>query len=217
MGRWTVDDAARIMEVESVVPGFGTTMRDYQREVLGLGLNLMSLLGEAMDPELSSGQDHQTLRKSCEAAVCHHRVLHYPPLQSHDYQQGNVSIGAHVDYGFLTILQQDLVGGLQVLDFSKNRWIHVPPQKHGYVVNFGSMLAEWTGNRIKATVHRVLNLSGRERYSSPFFLRPALSTVLDPRAFGEGGNESDDGSGAPPLTCEQILTNFYRQTGQAKT
>ena len=91
------------------VPDFEYTMQQYQKQVLDLGIRLMGLIGHALelpDPEI--------LKKTCEGkAVCHHRILHYPPLT--DYHK-EVSIGAHVDYGFLTILQQDQVGGLQVLN-----------------------------------------------------------------------------------------------------
>ncbi|CAD7963708.1 unnamed protein product [Amoebophrya sp. A120] len=157
--------------------------------------------------------DDQVLRRSCDNAVCHHRILHYPPLQ--DYHN-EVSIGAHVDYGFLTMLAQDMVGGLQVLNAKRHAWIHVPPIKHAFVVNFGSMLAQWTRHKIKATIHRVVNLSTAERYSSPFFFRPSLTTVLDPRVFDKERKKDVDDDDEPALTCEQTLMHFYTKSGQAK-
>ena len=87
-------------------------------------------------------------------AVSHHRLLHYPPLQNYTSE---ISAGAHIDYGLLTILATDAVSGLQVLNSKKNAWIHVPPREDGLVINFGHMLSEWTGGRAKATVHRVVN------------------------------------------------------------
>jgi len=135
------------------VVDFDDAMLTYQYQVLGLGLKLMEQLGRALDLP-----DPLTLLKACEGkSVCTHRVLHYPPLT--DYHK-EISVGAHIDYGFITILMTDMVGGLQVLNSSERRqWVHVPPIKHGFVVNFGDMLAKWTGNRVKATVHRVVNLT----------------------------------------------------------
>lgn len=188
-------------------------MEMYQTQVLTLGLDLLALIGKALNLP-----DPNVIKNTCDdgAAVCHHRILHYPPLK--DYHN-EISIGAHVDYGFLTILATDLVGGLQVLNAKKQRWIHVPPRKNSFVINYGSMLAHWTKNKIPATVHRVVNLTTRERYSSPFFLRPGLGTVLDPRAFDSdfvlNGNSSDDGS-AKAATCEEVLAGFYQRANLLK-
>eukprot|EP00392_Amoebophrya_sp_AT5.2_P016968 g17278.t1 len=213
--RWLTEENTSLPDLE--IPHFTGTMRAYQKEVLQLSLDLMQLLGEALDLKDRSNRKANTdesdniLRTSCDDAVCHHRILHYPPLL--DYKN-EVSIGAHVDYGFLTLLAQDMTGGLQVLNAKQKVWVHVPPIKHAFVVNFGSMLAQWTSHRIKATVHRVVNLSSADRYSSPFFFRPGLNTVLDPRVFEGRKEEGEEAAGAP--TCEEILTKFYKRTGQAK-
>ncbi|CAD7944105.1 unnamed protein product [Amoebophrya sp. A25] len=244
--RWTEDTKMPDEEV----PGFSQVMRAYQKQALGLGLRLMDLIGQALDlqdrrPPSSSAQEpsdqnieeeKNILLNSCKDAVCHHRVLHYPPLT--DYHR-EVSIGAHVDYGFLTLLAQDMTGGLQVLNSKKNLWVHVPPIKHAFVVNFGSMLSTWTSNRVKATVHRVVNLSSSERYSSPYFLRPALNFVLDPTVFHQQHEETTSeatsktctaasstgkdkevvpasSAGGKKITCEEMLTRFYKKSGQAK-
>ena len=136
--------------------------------------------------------------------MCHHRILHYPPLKDFENE---ISIGAHVDYGFLTILATDMVGGLQVLNSKKNVWVHVPPIENSFIINFGDMLARWTNNLIKATVHRVVNVSGQERYSSPFFLRPSLSTVLNPKVHGGEDEE---------VTCKQVLEGYYKTANLLK-
>jgi isopenicillin N synthase-like dioxygenase len=73
----------------------------------------------------------------------------------------------HVDSGFLTLLAQDGVAGLQARH-SNGEWIDVPPQEGTLAVNFGKVLEQWCGGRIKATEHRVIG-AGRERRSIPFF------------------------------------------------
>lgn len=73
----------------------------------------------------------------------------------------------HVDSGFLTLLAQDGVPGLQARHLD-GAWLDVPPTDDGLAVNFGKVLERWCGGRIKATEHRVIG-AGRERMSIPFF------------------------------------------------
>lgn len=101
------------------------------------------------------------------------RVIHYPALPE---QHNRVVCGAHTDYGILTILYQDHVGGLQVRS-KKDQWINVPPVQDGFVVNIGDMMAMWTNDCYKSTSHRVLNI-GQDRISMPFFTEPHPSQLI---------------------------------------
>ncbi len=85
---------------------------------------------------------------------------------------------AHVDSGFLTLLAQDGVEGLQARR-RDGTWVDVPPTEGALAVNFGKVLERWTGGRIKATEHRVL-WSGRERFSIPFFYEPRADAEIAP-------------------------------------
>jgi isopenicillin N synthase-like dioxygenase len=90
---------------------------------------------------------------------------------------------AHVDSGFITLLAQDGVPGLEVEDRAGN-WSGVPPTERTLVVNFGKLLERWTGGRVRATRHRVTG-SGTERYSIPFFYEPAVDAVIAPLGLGQ--------------------------------
>jgi isopenicillin N synthase-like dioxygenase len=85
------------------------------------------------------------------------------------------------DYGFLTLLFQDDVGGLQVQDRNGD-WIDVPPVPGAIVVNSGDLLERWTNRRYRSTRHRVVpRSSSRTRYSIAMFIDPdpdAEVTVL---------------------------------------
>ncbi|HXH19251.1 MAG TPA: 2-oxoglutarate and iron-dependent oxygenase domain-containing protein [Chitinophagales bacterium] len=94
------------------------------------------------------------------------RIFHYPP-PSRPQQWG---VGEHTDYGLLTILKQDDAGGLQVL--SKGTWLDAPPLPETFVCNIGDMLDRITGGLYRSTPHRVMNISGKSRFSYPFFFDP---------------------------------------------
>jgi isopenicillin N synthase-like dioxygenase len=84
----------------------------------------------------------------------------------------------HVDSGFLTLLAQDGVEGLQARH-SNGDWIDVPPRNETLAVNFGKVLERWCGGRIKATEHRVIG-TGRERRSIPFFHEARADAEIAP-------------------------------------
>ena len=86
--------------------------------------------------------------------------------------------GAHVDSGFVTLLAQDGIEGLQARSAAGD-WLDVPPVEGTLAVNFGGVLERWTGGRIKATEHRVIG-PGRERFSIPFFYEPRVDAVIAP-------------------------------------
>lgn len=103
------------------------------------------------------------------------RIFHYP-AQDNDYDQWGV--GEHTDYGLLTLLLQDDVGGLQVK--TPQGWIDAPPIKGTFVCNIGDMLDRITGGYYKSTPHRVINTSGKSRYSFPIFFDPGFDTIISP-------------------------------------
>ena len=100
------------------------------------------------------------------------KLIHYPPTPP-----GEAGVNAHHDTGFLTLLWQHGVAGLQVQN-EDGEWIDVPASDDAIVVNLGEMLQSMTGNYFVATTHRVVRIE--ERYSSGYFHGPDLRTVLDP-------------------------------------
>ncbi len=88
-------------------------------------------------------------------------------------------VGApHTDSGFVTLLAQDGVAGLQARSRG-GQWVDVPPLEGTLVVNFGQVLEQWSAGRIRATEHRVLG-SGRERCSIPFFYEARADATIAP-------------------------------------
>jgi len=119
------------------------------------------------------------------------RLIHYPPRTAasfgadraalevhHDGETRYLLGAAHVDSGFITLLAQDGVEGLQA-QLADGAWVMVPPHEGALAVNFGKLLHRWTGGAIKATVHRVIG-QGARRFSIPFFYEPGIDAVIGP-------------------------------------
>ena len=164
----------------------------YADAMTGLGRRLMALALEA-----AGVTDHRILG-AFDTPTIWLRLLHYPPQppQSPDDLYGSAP---HRDFGCLTLLAQDDVGGLQVQTPSGD-WLDVPPVEDALIVNVGDMLHRMSNGRLISTPHRVINATGRERYSVPFFFDPHVSTEIAPLA----------GTGAPkfePLIFGDFLRN----------
>ncbi|KAJ5141301.1 hypothetical protein N7526_002296 [Penicillium atrosanguineum] len=97
--------------------------------------------------------------------------VHYPgsPEIVPDNVDIDVGIGSHTDIQCVTLLWQDMSGGLQVLS-AKDEWLDARPIPDTLVVNIGDFLQRLSNNRFKSTVHRVYNRQTKSRYSMPFFL-----------------------------------------------
>jgi isopenicillin N synthase-like dioxygenase len=112
------------------------------------------------------------------------RLLHYhslPPDHPNKMIRGNV----HTDFGALTLLVQDAVGGLRVKNVQGD-WINVEPIPHSIIVNVGDMLMRWSNDRLKATLHQVISPSRftaedsiPERYSIAFFCNANKDATIE--------------------------------------
>ena len=154
--------------------GFRPAITAYHDALCGLGRRLVALAAMAI------GADPGALLPAFERPTTWLRLLHYPPLPA--AAPGDLFGSApHNDFGCLTILAQDEVGGLQVLS-PAGAWVDVPVIPGAFVVNVGDMLHRWSNGLLKSTPHRVINRSGRERYSCPFFFDPNVATEIAPLA-----------------------------------
>jgi isopenicillin N synthase-like dioxygenase len=150
----------------------------YQHHCEGLGHGVTALIAVGLDLPV----DFFALAM-CADPLCLFRIFHYPPatelpeaLRQH---AGLWGVGEHTDYGLVTLLKQDDVGGLQVKTVS-GTWLDAPPVPHTLVVNVGDMLEAISHGLLVSTPHRVKNTTDRMRLSFPFFFDPGFAVKIEP-------------------------------------
>jgi isopenicillin N synthase-like dioxygenase len=176
---------------EDKLPGFRAFMENYFSHCSALVHQLLESLSIALnvpDPGLSA-----THAKS----LFQLRLLHYPAVEAAELTQRKRSrINAHSDFGTLTLLFQDAVGGLQIESpNSAGSFRPVEPIADTVLVNVGDLMARWSNERWRSTVHRVgvgeyQDGVVPDRYSIPFFAVADMDTVIEalPGCWDEGGN-----------------------------
>jgi isopenicillin N synthase-like dioxygenase len=157
--------------------GFRDTMLAYFDACTALGLSLH----RAFAADLGVKLDYFDDKFDRSTAIV--RLLHYPIASAAE----QVGAGAHTDYGNITLLATDDVGGLEVRDRS-GAWIEATPMPGAFIVNIGDCLMRWTNDVYVSTPHRVFNRSGRERYSIAFFFdpNPEAAVVAIPSCVAAG-------------------------------
>ncbi|MGH1490256.1 MAG: isopenicillin N synthase family dioxygenase [Acidimicrobiales bacterium] len=130
--------------------GMRATFLEYWDACEDLGFTLSDIFAKAL--ELPDGWFRQHLDRSPSVM----RTINYQRLAgSKPAAEGQLRMGAHSDYGNLTILLADRVAGLQISD-DEGQFHDVLPPEGGFLVNLGDLLAEWTNDRWRSTVHRVV-------------------------------------------------------------
>lgn len=181
---------------EDLLPGFCDSMQTFFLQCSKLVHQLLEALSMALDlPSANS------LVRYHAASQFTMSLLHYPALPTKDLLSGtHTRIPAHSDFGTLTLLFQDEVGGLEIAEpgsantetsvglEKEGRFRKVEPKPGTVVVNVGYLLMRWSNGRWKNTVHRVVEPPnpGRDgdemtpaRYSIPFFASPNPATVVE--------------------------------------
>jgi isopenicillin N synthase-like dioxygenase len=197
--QWPADDPA----FRDVVTRFDAAFR-------ALGHRLLRVFGVAV------GESPDFFAPAFAPASTTLRLIHYPPAPA-TRPADLYGIHPHTDYGFLTLLAQDDVGGLEIRR-PDGTWIPATPIPDTFVINVGDALARWTNAYFNSTPHRVINLSAnRDRYSVAMFFDPHVDAQVAclPRF-------AKDGAKHPPIRYgdyyrERLEANYPDRVGVART
>jgi len=162
--------------------GFSAAILSYWRECDRVCNLLLSAMAKIL------GVDQAEFLQLFESPLTNMTLLHYPP-QSPDV--GGFGIHPHKDTDALTILAPDPVGGLMVRCRDDHEWIHAAAPGDALIVNIGDLLELWSGGYLVSTPHKVVNESGAERYSFPYFAVPRFDTVVAPLREPQPGYTRD--------------------------
>ncbi|RVT85176.1 isopenicillin N synthase family oxygenase [Rhodobacteraceae bacterium CCMM004] len=170
------------------MPAFRAALEDYYTRASAVALDLLEVLAAAL------GMPEGYFATRFDRPMALLRSNWYPPRPdwagSRDF-----GIAPHTDYGCLTLLATDGAPGLEVQG-PDGAWHPVAAAPGTFVVNFGEMLAMWTGGQVSATLHRVVGTE-RERLSVPLFFNPNYDTDVAP-----------PGSAAPILAGDHLSRRY---------
>jgi isopenicillin N synthase-like dioxygenase len=157
------------------LPGLREAVLDYMAALTGVGHQLLTVLARGLNLPEDFFATHYTADP-----IILFRIFNYPGFEdpAHRPIEGSWSVGEHTDYGLLTLLAQDSVGGLQVRN--GERWIDVPEVPGSLVCNVGDMLERLTCGRYLSALHRVRNATRGDRMSMALFFDPAFDAKLTP-------------------------------------
>lgn len=142
------------------------------------------------------------------------RPIHYPPIQ--DEPKEAVRAAAHGDINLITLLMGAQGRGLQVQNHN-GEWLDAIAAPNELMINVGDMLSRHTNNKLKSTIHRVVNppreLWGTSRYSIPFFMHPISEMKLD---VLESCVDEDNLKRYEDITAGEFLNERLKELGLIK-
>ncbi|KIV94004.1 hypothetical protein PV10_05168 [Exophiala mesophila] len=179
---------------------FRQDMQKFFQTLQGLNMNVMRAIA------LGMGLDEYFFDSFSDDGDNTLRLLHYPPVKKSIWKQnpGQVRAGEHSDYGSITLLFQDSVGGLEVKS-PKGTWVRATPIPGTIVVNAGDLLSRWSNDTIRSTNHRVIQPPPKPedvedsdpdavspaRYSIAYFCNPNFDRLIEalPGTYEETGKK----------------------------
>ncbi|MBP7566379.1 MAG: isopenicillin N synthase family oxygenase [Burkholderiaceae bacterium] len=141
----------------------------YFNATIELGTRLLRIMALAM------GEKEEFFLHYLKKPMIQSRLFHYPPQE--EFSPLELGAAAHTDYGMLTLLAQDPIGGLE-LRTRGGEWVAAPFIEGTLVVNLGDLIKTWTNDHYVSNPHRVANRTGRERYSIPTFFNLDYDTPV---------------------------------------
>lgn len=189
------------------LPGFRHTWSAYRAQAIEAAQRVQRAMARA----LGLPDEHIVTLPGGET-MYHLRLIHYPPGERLTPAEGQLGCGAHTDYGTVTVLADDGIGGLQVMR-RDGTWIDVAVPDDALVVNLGDLMAVWTNDRWISNPHRVINPPDTDRYSMPLFVTPPFHAEISclPSCLAPGETPRYEPQRAGPYLLSRFdATHSYR-------
>jgi isopenicillin N synthase-like dioxygenase len=184
------------------LPGFRDSVLAYRAALQDLAQRLLPVYARALDLPADYFAAH--FGRGGETTL---RLIHYPPATQEQVGDGVFGTAAHTDRDMFTILAPGEVPGLHIM-LPDGRWIPAPIVAGALIVNSGDMLRRWSNDRFLSTPHRVLNVSGQDRYSVPFFVSPEYDAAI---ACLPSCRSPANPAKYPPVTVEAFTIEFLNR------
>ena len=160
--------------------------RDFKNVMLHFFQESSTVAAQTLDLLFYALNNDQIKLPVGESKTSNARLNFYPvsdPLDLSDQAKvselGDMALHHHTDPGILTLLLQDMTGGLQAKS-KESGWIDIEPEEDTIVVNLGDAMQVWSNDQYVAAIHRVLKRTNNSRYSTPYFYNPEGNAVLKP-------------------------------------
>lgn len=206
-----LDDPDILAGNRLTAPNNWPTFLPEMRGILNAYLDAANSCGAMMLMAMAAGLgiEHDYFIRSFDKPISRGALVHYPPQPS-DLGEDHFGVSPHTDFGCMTLLCQDMTGGLRVQG-RRGEWLTAHPVEGTLVVNVGDLLARWTNDRFQSTRHAVVNSSGTERLSIPVSVDPNWDTAIEPVTL-----PGEDPHYATVRCAEYIIDRFdksfaYRQ------
>ncbi|KAK0378379.1 2OG-Fe(II)oxygenase [Colletotrichum limetticola] len=196
------------------VAGFKTQMLEFFGQCKALHVEVMRAIAVGMGLE-----DERFFDGYTDVGDNTLRLLHYPSVDPNVFKvnPGQVRAGEHSDYGSITLLFQDDRGGLQVRS-PNGRFVDATPIPGTVVVNAGDLLARWSNDTIKSTIHRVVEPprkpeDGEEyppRYSIAYFCNPNFKSHIEaiPGTYATEAEKKYDGINSGQYLVQRLTATY---------
>ena len=187
----------------SELPNFNSTGKEAYKMIEKTGVYVLRALA------LHLGLDEFYFDKYITDGNSILRPIHYPPITD-EPKDGAVRAAAHGDINLITLLMGAQGKGLQVQNHD-GQWIDAIAEPDEMVINVGDMLARHTNNKLKSTIHQVVNppreLWGTSRFSIPFFMHPVSDMDLNclPECIDEDNPKSFEDITAGDFLHERLV------------
>jgi isopenicillin N synthase-like dioxygenase len=143
---------------------------EYLRQVMQLGYNLLPVFAASLD------LPRDFFARYFGNPMAQVKLFYYPP-QPPQSPKDAYGVAPHTDYGAFTMLAQDPIGGLEVKT-RDGEWLAAPYIPGTLILNLGDLFRAWTNDRYVSNSHRVVNRTGKRRFSIPVFFNPDYRALI---------------------------------------